>query len=161
MNRLAALLLAVLVACGGASTADLRTQSQDALSKGEHARAIELADKGLATEGVASSKADAWHFERVRLEALAGQGDAAAVLSNLTRLTPTYGDQLKADFYAKLGRAVTDAGKPVEALDIVEAGKQKFPEMVVAFDGLVTDLKAKAAAGDDALTAKLKALGYL
>jgi hypothetical protein len=163
MTRLlAALSLALLVACGGPTPAQLETDAQAALSKGDHAKAIELASQGLATGGVAQDKARSWQFERIRLEALAGQGNATEVLASLTRLTTGYGDQLKADFYAKLGKAVNDAGKPVEALDIVEAGKKKFPDMSKAFDGLVADIKARAAAtGDDAATAKLKALGYL
>jgi|GEM_PF-2393972 len=157
----ATLSLVMIQACGGPTPAELEQQSQAALAKGDYAQALDLATKGLSAEGVAQDKARSWQFERVRLEALAGRGDAAEVLASLTRLSATYGGQLKADFYAKLGKAVNDAGNAVDALDIVEAGKQKFPDMAAAFDGLVADIKAKAAAGDDAATAKLKALGYL
>jgi len=163
MTRLlAALTLALLAACGGPTAQELKDQSQDALKKGDYAQAIKLSTEGLALPGVSQNKADAWHFERVRLESLAGQGKAQDVLNSLAQLSATYGEQLKADFYAKLGKAVYDAGQTAAAIDLVEAGKQKFPDRTKDFDGLVADIIAKAAAtNDDAAMAKLKALGYL
>jgi len=160
-QTLAALALCLLAACGGATPKELSKQADDALRGGDPAKAEKLADQGLqAMKGADTDRATAWTLERVRLEALASQGEKTKLLEGLSTASVAYPDQVKADFYAKLGRELADAGKPVESLELVEVGKKKFPDMAAAFDGLIKELKNKAA-GDDALTAKLKQLGYL
>ncbi len=157
---LGTLSLALLANCGGPTPKELQEQSQAALNGGDYPKAIDLATQGLAAPGVAGDKALTWQFERVRLEALAAQGKAPEVLAHVARLSGAYADQLRADSYARLGQVANDAGQSLAALDIVEAGKQKFPDRSQDFDGLVADLKAKAVT-DDALMAQLKSLGYL
>lgn len=161
---LAVLALASLTACSG-SAADpkaLATEASAALSKGDYATAQAKAEQGLTAPGAAADKATAWTLERIRLEALAGKGEVTAVLTGLTKLAGDYATQVNADLYAKLGKLVADAGKLAEAIDLVEAGKQAFPDKVAAFDGLVASIKeAASAGGDSAAVEKLKALGYL
>jgi hypothetical protein len=164
MNRqtVAALALCLLAACGGATPKELSDQADKALRDGKPAEAQQLAEQGQeAMKGAEADRATAWQLERVRLEALASQGHLAEVLAGLTTDGVAYPEQLKADFYAKLGREMADGGKPEESLELVEAGKKKFPDKTSAFNGLIDELKAKATAGDDALMAKLRQLGYL
>ena len=161
-QTLAALALCLLAACGGASPKELAKQADDALRARDAAKAQKLAEEGLeAMKGAEADRATAWQLERVRLEALASQGKKAEVEQGLTTASITYADQVKADFYAKLGRELADAGKTVESLELVEAGKKKFPDMAPAFDGLIAELKTKAEAGDDALMDRLRQLGYV
>jgi hypothetical protein len=160
-QTLAAVALCLLAACGGATPKELAKQADDALTAGKPAEAQKLAEQGQeAMKGAEPDRTTAWNLERVRLEALARQGRHAEVLTGLTTASVAYPDGVKADFYAKLARELADAGKPVESLELVEVGKKKFPDKATAFDGLIKELKSKAS-GDDALTAKLKQLGYL
>ena len=160
-QTLAALALCLLTACGGATPKELAKQADDALIAGDAAKAQKLAEQGQeAMKGAEPSRETDWALERVRLEAHAKQGHLAEVEAGLTKASLAYPDQVKADFYAKLAREMADAGKSLESLELVEMGKKKFPDKAAAFDGLIAELKNKASS-DDALTAKLKQLGYL
>jgi hypothetical protein len=160
-QTLAALALCLLAACGGPTPKELAKQADDALNGGDPAKAQKLAEQGAeAMKGAEPDRATAWALERVRLEALASQGELTKVREGLTTDSIAFADQMKADFYAKLAREMADAGKSVESLELVELGKKKFPDKAAAFDGLIAELKTKASS-DDALTAKLKQLGYL
>ena len=160
---LAALSLCLLAACGGASPKELSDEADKALRGGDPAKAQKLAEEGQeAMKGGTPQRDLAWQLERVRLEALASQGKLTEVRAGLTTASIAYADQVKADFYAKLGREMADAGKTVESLELVEDGKKKFPDMTSAFDGLIAQLKQKAESGaDDALMARMRQLGYL
>ncbi|HEX5010291.1 MAG TPA: hypothetical protein VFY71_07810 [Planctomycetota bacterium] len=160
---LATLALCLLAACGGATPKELSDEADKALRGGDPAKAQKLAEEGQeAMKGSAADRGTAWQLERVRLEALATQGKATEVLAGLTQASLGYADQVKADFYAKLGREMADAGKPVDSLELVEAGKMKFPDRASDFDGLIAQLKQKAeSGGDDALMARLRQLGYI
>jgi len=160
-QTLAALALCLLAACGGPKPQELSEKADKALRDGKPAEAQTLAEQGQeAMKGLPADRGLSWQLERVRLEALASQGKNAELLAGLTTDSVAYADQVKPEFYAKLGRELADAGKAVEALELVEVGKKKFPDKAQAFDDLIAQLKNKAQ-GDDALTAKLKQLGYL
>jgi hypothetical protein len=150
-----------LPACGAQSPEEAAQAAQTALGAGRYAEAQATAEEALAAEGVAEDAALSWKLERVRVEALAGQGQGGAVLVELTRLSGTYVGQVTAEFHAKLGGMLNKAGDPLGALDVAEAGKQRFPDKATAFDGLIANLKAAAEAGDSAVAEKLRALGYL
>jgi hypothetical protein len=164
MRRLALVAaLSLLAACSEPTPLELSQKADASLRAGNYDQARKEAEDGLkATEGQDIPRNVLWTLERVRIEALASGGHLAEVLTSLTRLDAPYEDLLTADFYAKLGTELAQAGDSLEALELVELGKQKFPEMAAAFDGLVEDIKKKAEASDDPeLTAKLKQLGYL
>jgi hypothetical protein len=69
---------------------------------------------------------------------------------------------VNAELYAKLGNRLADGGDASGALDVADAGKQRFEGQAAAFDSLIAAIKAKAEAdGDSELSNKLKAMGYL
>jgi hypothetical protein len=163
-RRLAVLALALLAACGGKDPVATAGEADAALLKGDSATAQKLAEEGLAVPGVASDNGTSWRLERVRIQAIANQGDAATVLEEVERLGKTYTapNQVNADFYARVSRGLVDAGKLTESLDLIEGGKAKFPKDASKFDGLIEELVARAeSGGDGALTDKLAQLGYV
>jgi hypothetical protein len=164
---LAVLALALLVGCGGKDPVKTAGEADEALRKGDAVTAQKLAEEGLALPNVAADNGTAWRLERVRLEAKATKAtkpEAAAVLTEMERLGKTYAapNQVNAAFYAKVARELVDAKQLVESLDLIEAGKQKFPKEVDKFDGLIAELQDRAATGgDNELTRKLEGLGYV
>jgi hypothetical protein len=155
---------ALLLGCGGKDPKASAEKADEALRKGDTATAQKLAEEGLAAPGVAADNATAWRLERVRLEALATKGEAATVLTEMERLSKTYAaaNQVNANFYAKIARKLAEGQKLVEALDLVEAGKKKFPAEVALFDAVIEDLHTAAQnTGDNAATQKLEQLGYV
>lgn len=161
MHRsLAVLVLTLLSACGGKSPADCCAAADEALKKGSYAEAQSRAEEGLALNG--TDAGTNWKLERIRLEALAGKGELAQVLAGLTAAAAKHPGMVDDQLYAKLGTALADAGKLVEAIELVEAGKQAFPEKAKSFDGLVASIKKAAQeGGDNAAVERLKQLGYL
>jgi len=150
----------VLASCG-TDPKECADMASAALAKGDTAEALKCAEAGLKEPSVAGDSATSWRLERVRLEALAMKGDSAVVLSDIQRLGKTYPAQVTADVYAKLSRELMDAGKGVESLQLVEAGKKLFPDHATAFDEHIAALKKKAEAGDNALLQQLQNLGYV
>lgn len=164
MSRcLAVLALALLAGCGGKDPVATASEADEALRKGDAVAAQKLAEEGLALPGVAADNGTSWRLERVRLEALATKGEASTVLTEMERLAKTYAapNQVNAAFYAKVARELVDAQKLLESLDLIEAGKQKFPKEVDKFDGLIAELEDRAKnGGNNELTSKLEQLGY-
>ncbi len=159
---LAVLVFSVLAACGGKSPTACCDAADAALKKGNFTEAQAFAEEGLTLEGATADASTSWRLERIRLEALAGKGELAAVLTGLAAVSTQYPGKVDDQLYAKLGTALADANKLVEAIELVEAGKQAFPDKAKSFDGLVAAIKTAATSGNDsAAVAKLKALGYL
>ena len=159
-RSLAVLVLSVLAACGGKSPSECCDAADAALKKGSFAEAQSRAEEGLALGG--ADAATAWKLERIKLEALAGNGDLAGLLAGLTAAATNYPGKADDQLYAKLGTALADAGKLVEAIELVEAGKQAFPEKAKSFDGLVASIKKAAEkGGDNAAVERLRQLGYM
>jgi hypothetical protein len=159
----AALLFTALVGsagCAPRSPAEQADVAQAALSQGDFATARAAAQAALSSRAVAGDKALTWKLERIGLEAAAGEGKGADVLAGVDRLAADFPTQMTAELYAKLGNRLADGGDALGALDLVDAGKRRFPEQATAFDGLIESLKDKAE-GDSAVMDKLRSLGYL
>jgi hypothetical protein len=158
---LSAFLLAagLLAGCGSSDPAAQADAAQTALSTGDAAAARAKAEAGLKAAG--ADKNLAWRLERIRVEAIAKQGDSAEVVATMTRLGQAYPLQCDAPFYSKVANALAESGEGVGALEVANAGLQRFPDRKSDFEGLIEQLKQTAAAGDAELTAKLKSLGYL
>lgn len=153
-----ALLLAagLLTGCGSADPAAQADAAQNALGSGDAAGARAQAEEGLKA-GVADKNL-AWRLERIRVEAIAKQGDSAEVLATVARLQPAHPQQCDAVFYAKLGAILVDAGQPVGAVELADAGIKQFPDRKTDFEALISSIQA---GGDAEALAKLKTLGYL
>jgi hypothetical protein len=161
MNRcLAVLVLSFLAACGAKTPDACCTAAGDALKAGKYADAKSLAAEGLALNG--TDAGTNWKLEKIRLQALAGNGEGAMVVEGLTAAAAKHPGMVDDQLYAQLGMALADAGKLVEAIELVEAGKQAFPEKVKSFDGLVASIVAAAEKTEDnAAMARLRQLGYV
>jgi len=159
--RLSSMALLLLIGCGASDPAGLADQAQTSLNAGDYAATVKAADAGLAAlDG--TDPALGWRLERLRLDALAASGDGAATLAALKRLAEAYPKQVTADTYAKAGGALNDAGAHTEAIDVVEAGKARFPQQTAAYDKLIAAItKAVEEGGDSAAMNKLRQLGYL
>lgn len=150
----------LLTGCGASDPAAQADAAQTALSTGDAAAARAKAEEGLKAAG-AADKSLAWRLERIRVEAIAKQGNSAEVVGTMSRLAQAYPTQCDAPFYSKVANALAEGGEGVGALEVANAGLQRFPDRKADFDGLIEQLKQTAAAGDAELTAKLKSLGYL
>jgi hypothetical protein len=146
--------------CGAPSPAEQADSAQAALSQGDFATARAKARSALATQGVAADKALAWKLERIGLEAAAGEGKGAEVCAAVDRLAGSFPAQVNAELYAKLCNRLADGGDPPGALDLADAGKQRFPDHAAAFDSLIQSLKDKAGSNSE-LADKLRSMGYL
>jgi len=144
-------------ACGRADPTRQADDAQAALSSGDYGEARSQAEAGLKAAGTADRNL-AWRLERIRVEALAMQGDGPEVLSTVSRLSSAYPQQCSATYYAKLGTLLVDAGQPTRAVEVVHAGIEKFPDRKADFDGLIKSIEE---GGDAEALATLKTLGYL
>jgi predicted Zn-dependent protease len=145
-----------LMACGGASADDLRTQAVAALDAGDAAKALDLAEQGLAA--AAGDKAATWRLESVKLDALARQGKGKDVAAGLDRLAAgDFGAQVTAALHVALADKAASAGDGEGAVYILAAGDKRFPD-----DAGIDQALAKAQKGaGSGVTDALAALGYL
>lgn len=151
--------LALALACGP-SPADYRNQAQSALDAGDYAQAVGTADEGLVAAAEAGDRKLVWALERIRLEALARQGEGEQVTAHLERVAGEFAAQVNASLYLALAKYVKDAGSLDGALSILAAGDKRFPDQSSTFVAAIEEIKA-APAVDDATIERLKQLGYL
>ena len=159
MSRLSSLALVFLLACGGGgpSTEDLQKGVEAAVQAKDYVGAVTKADEALKVDAVAKDPAKAWRFESMRLSALADGGKGADVMTALTRLSGAYDKQLTAALYQSLADKLRAAGDGEGAVNVLDAGKKKFPADP-SFEAAIEALKSSA---DPAEIERLKALGYL
>ncbi|MFZ5480871.1 MAG: hypothetical protein ACOZNI_29190 [Myxococcota bacterium] len=142
----------LLLAC---SSVDHQKEAQDALNGGDADKALQLAEEGLKSAG--GDKAAAWRLEQVRLEALAKKGDGASLKGELERLHGAYPQQVTAPLYLKLASQLREGGGGATVIDVLDAGKKKWPDDK-AFDDAIAEAQQNA---DPAEVERLKALGYI
>jgi len=113
-------------------------------------------------EAEGASAGTTWSIEKLRVSALARQGEGDQTLKHLERLSGEYGERVDAILYNQLGGFVKEAGNYVEAINVLDAGKKEYPDKAAAFEQQIEDLTARAGeAGDQEALEALKALGYL
>ncbi len=163
-SALLGVLLLSLSACTE-SPEDLLKSAQAQLNSGSFAEARAAADKALGRADVKADKTQAWKFERLRLDALAGLKQPVEVVSGLARLSADYSAQIKPDLYAVLSTNLQKAGDIKGAIDVVDAGVKKFPEAEAAFEAVLEALHDAAAqqaeGGNSDAMNQLESLGYL
>jgi len=161
---LAAVLLVLTTSCGDTPQQKVDA-AQASLNAGDFAAARTTAEEALSTEAVKADAQLTWRLEKLRLDALAASRQAPEILATLKRLQPTFGTKLDVPLYTTLAGKLSQAREHLGAIDVVQAGIEKFPEQKANFDGIINILKLAAEeagkAGDNAALEKLSQLGYL
>ena len=106
-----------------------------------------------------SEKRLTWSLERIRLEALARENQAAEARETLERLAAEYPAQANASLYLAIASYLEDAGGASGAIDILVAGDERFPEESEKFEAQIRELQAGGL--DPAEIERLRSLGYL
>jgi hypothetical protein len=149
-----------LAGCRGKSPAEYQAQAQAALNARDTAKAVSVAEAGLADAAVRKDPAAAWRLEQIRLDALAREGKGAQVKAELERLAQAYPQQVNGSLYRAMADRAKTAGDNAGAIDILTAGDQRFPAEHASFVEAIDALK-NAGNLDPAQVEKLKSLGYL
>ncbi len=138
----------------------LEAAAQSALGAGQFDEAIAAATDALALVRTESAGASVeWSFERIRLEALARAGRGKEAKEALDSLAQRFAGQVKPALYVATATHIDKADQRLQALDVLHAGDQRFPEDT-SLRAEIDKLKADAGSDDD-LEEKLKKLGYL
>jgi hypothetical protein len=154
------ILAVTLTACGGKSAADYQAEAQAALNARDTAKAVSVAEAGLADAKVRQDAAAAWRLEQIRIDALAREGKGAQVKAELERLAGTYPKQVNGSLYRAMADRAKTASDTGGAIEILTAGDQRFPAEHASFAEAIEALK-NAGNLDPAQVEKLKSLGYL
>lgn len=150
--------LVFLIGCGP-NLEQLEDDAQEALSVGNFSQSRDIATLALG-QLPKSEKRLIWSFERIRLEALARDGQAAEAQETLERLAAEYPGQADADLYLTIASYVREAGDSSGALDILVAGDERFPEESEKFKAQIQELH-ESGLMDPAEIERLRSLGYL
>ena len=149
--------LLFLVGCGP-DPAQLKIEAQQALSVGDFSQAREISTRALG-QVPESEKRLTWSLERIRLEALARESQAAEARETLERLAAEYPEQAGASLYLAIASYLEDAGDASGAIDILVVGDERFPEESEKFEAQIRELQAGGL--DPAEIERLRSLGYL
>ena len=149
--------LVFLIGCGP-DVEQLEDDAQQALSVGNFSQARELSTRALE-QVPDSDKRLTWSLERIRLEALARESQAAEAGQTLERLAAEYPEQAGASLYLAIASYIKDAGDAGGAIDILVAGDKRFPEESEKFEAQIRELQAVGL--DPAEIERLRSLGYL
>ena len=150
--------LVFLIGCGP-DAEQLEEDAQQALSVGNFSQAREISMRALE-QVPESEKRLIWSLERIRLEALARDDQAAEVQESLERLATEYPAQANADLYLAIASYVREAGDSSGAIDILVAGDKRFPEESEKFKAQIQELHESGLV-DPAEIERLRSIGYL
>jgi hypothetical protein len=140
--------------CGGSAHDDLAA-ARAALAEPDYPAAIEAADAGLANE---PDEVTSWGLSLAKLEALARSGDGAAALAQLNSLAQRWPGRVPVGQYAATADQLRTAGAKPEAIQVLDAGIQRFPDDAV----LVRLIGADDSEGmESAELDMLRSLGYV
>jgi len=158
-------LAGVLAGCADPSAQQRADAAQTALNSGDFGAARTDAEAGLGSEEAKADVALAWRLEKLRLDALAGGRNSVELLASLERLQAAHADRIDAALYVSLTDKLTQVGDFIGAIDVVHAGRAKFPDRAAYFDGeldiLIEAAKQAAEGGNNAALDHLAGLGYL
>ena len=150
--------LLFLIGCSP-DPAQLKDEAQQALSVGDFSQAREISARALG-QVPESDKRLIWSLERIRLEALARDNQAAEAFETLERLAAEYPAQADASLYLAIASYLEEAGGAGGAIDILVAGDKRFPEKSEQFEAEIQELH-EAGSMDPAEIERLRSLGYL
>ena len=149
--------LLFLIGCGS-DPEQLKNEAQHALSVGDFSQAREISTRALE-QVPESEKRLIWSLERIRLEALARDNQAAGARETLERLATEYPEQANPSLYLAIASYLQEAGDASGAIDILVAGDKRFPEESEKFEAQIRELQAGGL--DPAEIERLRSLGYL
>ncbi len=159
LTRLAVLALAGALAVGcGEKASDAKEAAQVALDGGDYATALVEADKAIGLAG--DDKPTIWQSQQIKLQALAKKGDGSAAFGLIEQLAGEYAAQVKSPLYMSVANELKAAGQTGSAIDVLDAGKKRFPDEAASFVSAIDELQSTEEL-DPAEIEKLKALGYL
>jgi hypothetical protein len=151
------------VACGVPSVDDAIADQMAAFKFGAYELVVERAPalvQRCNNEGVGEEKA--FKVEKFRVLALGKLGKGEEVSEELIRLESAFGDLVTAGFYGRVGGDLTDSGSYLEAITVLDAGIQKFPDKSELFRPIIKRCKKRAtSAGDSAAIKRLESFGDL
>jgi hypothetical protein len=150
------LMVLVALACGcEKSSQEQLAAARDSLANGSYADAVSAAEGGLAGS---PSKADAWGFELVLLEAYARGGDGENAKAQLVKLAGLYPSQLSANDYSGTAQQLQAAGQGPGAIEVLDLGKQRYPD-----DPMIDKMIAESVAAESSPEEleMLRSLGYI
>jgi hypothetical protein len=157
----AALTVPALVACSGADPQALNDDGRGALARGDAKSALERFDAALAR----SQPGDREHFRAAmsRCEALALLGDLAARPSflELARREP---ERVLEDDYSIVCGALLGADATLEAIEVMKAGHDRFPEsarMKAMVESVLAAARREETEGDPEAVRRLMTMGYI
>lgn len=120
-----ALCLAFVLACGGGPDAQLE-KARGQLAAGAYVEAAATADQGLAAGAEGPT---AWRLELVALEGEARSARSAEARARLERLAGSpFARQVTAALYLQTAGQLREAGDAEGAIDLLDAGAQRFPD---------------------------------
>jgi len=164
MRRLAALALAALATACGQNPTELTNAGRTALESADPAAAEAHFRDALAAYGSDHTSPDYLNARVGLCEALAAQEAAAkaqAAVDEFRKLATEMPDKIDARLYNSLGGRLADAGHRKEAIDLIGAGKERFPD-TEHLDKLAHRILEEAEASNDAgALDALKGLGYV
>jgi len=157
----AALIVALLTACGGQSLDDAVAALQKSYDAGDDAKVLADAPAVRTQADSEGASAQGWRVETLVLKAKAREGKGSEVVTDLAALKATHAAKIDAQLYSQLMKCAQDGSELAAAVTIGDAALKAFPEQKAYFDPLMKDLANKAAAADDPSMEALKSLGYL
>jgi hypothetical protein len=158
-----ALALTLLIGCGE-QTLDQAIDGLETSFNAQDYPAVVAAAEPLLQRGQAEGAEPGrlWRIEKLRVQAVARQGQGEQATQHLERLAGAYASQVNAKLYAQIGTFVEGAGNDLEAISVYDAGAKRFPDAASLFRPQIEALKERATAtGDSESLARLKSLGYL
>jgi hypothetical protein len=143
MRRFCILATALALAACAQTARDSLDEARQALAEARYADAIAAADTGLSGDANAVTRD--------------GRGDET--LAQIEKLAAARPEQMPATQYASTADQLRAAGQGTAAIQVMDAGLQRFPEDQALLD-LIEQAKAAPAPGSDELE-MLRSLGYV
>lgn len=148
----------VLAGCSGGNPKELTSEGYAALGKGDHSGALSKFDAAL---GGLDTKHDQYLRATLgRCEALA-KVDPARARTNFLELAKTMPEKVREDDYSLVCNALLQAKARLDAIDVMKAGHERFPESPKMLAMVEAVKSAATRENDSESVAKLKSMGYL
>ena len=153
-----------VTACGGGSGGgdpeSLMAAANDAMGSGDYSTAsqkLDAAIEALGADGPADMRYRA-RVNRARCTIRNGEGDTGK--KNFLALVGEFGDRVDWKDYKRIGESLSDEDFNDEAMDVILAGIERFPDQKKALDEVMLAIASKPDLGGDAAE-RLKTLGYV